>query len=654
MDALEFQFSPWRSACLVVALLVVGIAGAGAANVAAQDDLPLDPIRSIHTPVDSLYVPVRVGDTVRVSGRVSATSGQVGPEERVFIQDRGYGIALDLPSADPSLRVGDRVQARGVIRHRNGLASIQVVDYTATEEASRPPEPLVTTADSLRRQRYEGLLVQVRGEVTRVGSNNGGEYLLVQSTPEGEPMAVFAENRHMSRLRLERFDVGDRIEVTGIAAQHDYTSPYTEYYEVLPRTEADVRQAFIPARYYRNVALIIGALIVLAVVVIVTLRQEVRRRTQEVDESQERFRRLAEATFEGILIHRDGEILDINQVLTDMTGYDRDDVVGQDARDFLTDATRDLVQDQLEHHREEPYEVVVVRKDGSTFPAEIEAKNVEGRDGTVRIAAIRDITKRKEDEAELLLAKEKAEQVARLKSSLLNNMSHELRTPITGIIGYAELIMDEPPETHDAFARHIRKSGMRLSDTLQSVLDMAQIEAGTLDLTVQETNVEGLARDVVDGHRPAADEKDVDLEVSCDGNPTLRTDRTLVYRILNNLVHNAVKFTPAGYVRVTLRSYSAGMHISVTDSGIGIDAEFRSRIFEPFQQESDGRTRHFEGTGLGLAITKHMVDLLGGQIRVDSAKGEGSTFWVDLPRREAKTDGESVPEDGVPRASVED
>jgi signal transduction histidine kinase len=232
-------------------------------------------------------------------------------------------------------------------------------------------------------------------------------------------------------------------------------------------------------------------------------------------------------------------------------------------------------------------------------------------------------------------------------------MSHELRTPITGIIGYAELIIDESPETHEAFAQQIQKSGHRLSDTLQSVLDMAQIEAGTLDLTVQETDVASLARDVVNSHRPTADEKDIDLSVSTNGDPHLETDRTLVYRILNNLVHNAVKFTPSGFVRVTLRAYSAGMQIAVTDSGIGIDADFRERLFEPFQQESDGRTRHFEGTGLGLAITKHMVDLLGGSIRVETEKGEGSTFRVDLPRSgvaEAtlgRADGEAADDDGA-------
>ena len=641
-----------RPRCLLACLGAVLLFGRPAA---AQSDSsePLDPIRSIHAAVDSAYVPARVGDTVRVAGRVSGLPRQVGPPERLFIQENGHGLAVDLPSPDPSLRVGDRVEVEGVVAHRYGLAFVRAFHYRASREGAQAPDPLVTTVDSLRRQRYEGLLVQVRGEVTRVGVNNGGAYILVQSASGGEPLAVFAENRHMARIRLDRFEVGDRVEVTGVVAQHDYTAPYTEYYEILPRTASDVQQASVPARYYRNVALIIGAVILLAVIVILTLRREVSRRTRQVNESQARFRRLAEATFEGILIHRDGEVLDINQVLTNMTGYEREAVVGQDARDFLTDATRDLVQDQLDHQREDPYEVVVVRKDGSTFPAEIEAKTVEGEAGEVRIAAIRDITKRKEDEAELLLAKEKAEQVARLKSSLLNNMSHELRTPITGIIGYAELIIDEPPDTHEAFAHQIQKSGHRLSDTLQSVLDMAQIEAGTLDLTVQETDVAAVARDVVDSHRPTADDKDIDLDVSANGEPHLETDRTLVYRILNNLVHNAVKFTPSGFVRVTLRAYSAGMQIAVSDSGIGIDADFRERLFEPFQQESDGRTRHFDGTGLGLAITKHMVDLLGGSIRVETEKGEGSTFRVDLPRygvsgsTTGSADGEAAENDGA-------
>lgn len=621
----------------MVLLVVIAAAGFVSGRAAAQPTPgPPDrePIRQVHLPADSTGIPVRLGERVHVAGRASADPAHVGPPNRVFIQQDGHGIAVDLPAPDAAIDRGDRLVVVGTLRHRYGLPFLRAERYTVNDEPV-PVQPLVTSLDSIRRERYEGLLVHVHGRIMRGGSNNGDTYLLVQSAPGREALAVFVENRHVDRIPLDAYEPGDEVEVTGIVAQHDFTAPFTSYYELLPRTDADVKQARIPARYYRNIALLIGALILLGVIVIVALRREVRRQTRQLADSQKRFRRLAEATFEGVLIHQNGEIVDINQVLTDMTGYDREEVVGRDAREFLTEATRDLVEDHIDHPYEGPYEAVVVRRDGSTFPAEIESKTVERAGSAMRIVAIRNITQRKEDEAELLLAKEKAEQMARLKSSLLNNMSHELRTPITGIIGHAELIMNEPPETHEAFARHIHKSGKRLSDTLQSVLDMAQIEAGTLDPTLQQTDVRAIAENVVSTHRPAASDKDLTLSVACDGDPHLVTDRTVMYRILNNLVHNAIKFTPDGSVEVGLRAYRAGMHITVRDTGIGIDKEFQTRVFKPFQQESNGRTRSYEGTGLGLAITKHMVDLLGGSIRVDSTKGEGSTFRVDVPRPDA-------------------
>ena len=339
---------------------------------------------------------------------------------------------------------------------------------------------------------------------------------------------------------------------------------------------------------------------------------------------------MAEATFEGIVIHRNGEVLDVNAAITDLLGYRKDELLGEKALTFVSESTRHIVAMHIDRGLQDPYECVLVRKDGSTFPADIEAKTVESENGTLRVAAIRDASQRKNDEAELLLAKQEAEQVAKLKSSLLNNMSHELRTPITSIIGYAELIMEEPPEVHDLFARRIRQSGRRLSDTLRSVLDMAQIEAGTMDLHVADVDTGRLASEVIAAHEPMAQEKGVALYLDADDAPVLATDRILCYRILTNLVHNALKFTDEGHVRVTVTESEPGVLFSVQDTGIGIEESFLPHLFEPFKQESNGRTRTHDGTGLGLAITKRMVDLLSGHISVTSTKKEGTTVTVDL------------------------
>jgi signal transduction histidine kinase len=319
--------------------------------------------------------------------------------------------------------------------------------------------------------------------------------------------------------------------------------------------------------------------------------------------------------------------------------------VGRAFVDVLSASTQDLVRDTVHDSPEDPYEAVMVRQDGSSFPAEIEEKKVDLPNRSVRVAAIRNVAERKKWETEILLAKQEAEQMAQLKSSLLNNMSHELRTPITSIIGYAELIMDEPEADHRGFATRIRQSGKRLSRTLQSVLEMAQIESDTLEVRPHEVEVGPLVREVVEEHRPMGEQDGLSLQVDvADELGTLYTDRALVYRALSNLVHNAVKFTEAGTIQVEVELGQTGVRIAVRDTGMGIDPDFQDDLFKPFKQESEGRGRTHEGTGLGLALTKRMVDLLGGTIEVESVKGEGSTFIVELPPAIPAEKGERVVE----------
>lgn len=219
--------------------------------------------------------------------------------------------------------------------------------------------------------------------------------------------------------------------------------------------------------------------------------------------------------------------------------------------------------------------------------------------------------------------------MARLKSSLLNNMSHEFRTPITSILGYADLILEEPEADHREFARRIQTSGRRLSHTLRAVLEMAQIESGQMTVETGQVDLDVLVRDVVDEHR--WDESGPSMQVS-GTTAQVQTDRRLVRRIVDNLVHNAVKFTPnTGQVHVTVRANGAAAEIAVADSGVGIDPDFQDDLFSPFEQESTGRTRTHEGMGLGLSLTKRMLDLIDGTIDVESEKGDGSTFTVRIP-----------------------
>lgn len=262
-------------------------------------------------------------------------------------------------------------------------------------------------------------------------------------------------------------------------------------------------------------------------------------------------------------------------------------------------------------------------------------------DGSVRrvLSTISDITEEKKRRDELVRAKEVAEEANRLKSAFLANMSHEIRTPLTSIIGFAEVLDDEDlTPSAKSFVRHIHRSSNRLYDTLTSVIDLSQLEAGARDIAEETVDLRKVVASVIDDFSGQAQGGSVELTSTLDLSPfPVRADRQSISSIVTNLVSNAIKFTdPDGTVDVELRRVAnedgrPESVLVVADSGIGIEEAFLKKIFEPFQQESMGSGRRFEGSGLGLAITRHYVDLLGGNIHVDSTKGVGTRITVRLP-----------------------
>lgn len=636
--------------CLLVAGLVAGLIGFSAPESTAQAPSDegrqpdsIEAITRVRVDADQDKVPDRVGDTVTVAGRITAQQGPFLERAALFLQDETAGIAVLLPDGPPVDR-GDSLQVRGVVDQTFGLTQLDALDYTVVDAESHVPAPLPLTVTAAYGEAYEGRLVRVQGEVLQANENDRGNYLLLEAEDNGDSpqVSVFVPDHHQQRVQVDRFGPGDEIEATGLLAQDDRSEPYADSYQLWPREEEDLARVGILSTYVHTAIIAIIGAVLLAVVAVFTLRTVVKRRTQQLTESRARFRRLAEATFEGIIIHDDGEILDTNSSLAEMVGVDRGELVGHQVVDILSEEAGPRVDAERDAPPESPYEAVLNRENGTSIPVEIQEKNVTVGDRTVGVAAVRDISERKEREAEILLAKQEAEEMARLKSSLLNNMSHELRTPVTSIIGYAELIMTESNGPNEKFAARIRQSGRRLSETLRSVLEMAQIEAGTLELEARDVSMDVVAQEVVDTYDWLAEKKALSMEVITSEDCVLLTDRTLVYRILSNLVHNALKFTEEGLVRVVVESLPSGVQITVRDTGVGIHDDFQSQLFDPFKQESEGRGRQYEGTGLGLTLTKRMVELLGGTITVDSAKNEGSTFVVRLPPL-AEEEGRRVP-----------
>ena len=255
-------------------------------------------------------------------------------------------------------------------------------------------------------------------------------------------------------------------------------------------------------------------------------------------------------------------------------------------------------------------------------------------DGTPErvFGTVQDVTDLYEREETLRDALRRAEEGAHAKSEFLANMSHEIRTPLTAIIGFAQLLSEELDGTHTDLVSPIEVGGQRLLTTLNSVLDLARMEAGQGDLQVTAVDVgaemEAIARMLA--AQGAA--RGIEVQAVRPHPPLIiAADPAALTRVLTNLASNAVKFTDHG--AVTLSAHAEGDHaiISVTDTGRGMDADFLGELFEPFRQASSGWSRSHEGTGLGLTIVKRLVEDMHGTVAVESTVGQGTTFVVRLP-----------------------
>jgi signal transduction histidine kinase len=255
------------------------------------------------------------------------------------------------------------------------------------------------------------------------------------------------------------------------------------------------------------------------------------------------------------------------------------------------------------------------------------------------VRVIRYGIERKRAEKEIAEAKKEVEAANASKSQFLANMSHEIRTPMTGVVGMTDLLLRSGlSDQQREFAEVIKTSANNLISVINDILDISKIEAGGMSLVISEFKPRDQIEEITNTLSATARNKRVRLKwsVAPDVPVRLYGDATRIRQILSNLVGNAVKFTKDGEVAVTVdldavTENGVVLRISVRDTGIGIPADQRERIFEQFTQVDGSATREYGGTGLGLAICNGLVKLLGGKIGVDSEPGRGSCFWVKLP-----------------------
>jgi PAS domain S-box-containing protein len=351
----------------------------------------------------------------------------------------------------------------------------------------------------------------------------------------------------------------------------------------------------------------------------------------------------------------EGKVHAINSEFTRLFGYTPQEITGKPIDNYIaTDAVYEEAARITEVVlRGETAELETMRKhkDGHMIDVSLLVTPIRIKDEIVGGYGIyRDITDRKKIEKNLISAKERAEESDKLKSAFLSNMSHEIRTPMNAILGFSTLLSD--PGISDAdrneFLRIIKERGSDLMRIIDDIIDVAKIESGQIKVEIKECKVNVLMTNL---HITLSEVKrktaKTHIVLNClPANPdkefTIMTDGNRLRQVMTNLIENAMKFTDEGFVefgyQMKTLNDEAYIEFFVRDTGIGIPTESQELIFERFRQVDDTNTRKYGGTGLGLTISKNLIKLMGGDIRLESERGKGTTFFVLLPLQAATHD----------------
>jgi PAS domain S-box-containing protein len=359
-------------------------------------------------------------------------------------------------------------------------------------------------------------------------------------------------------------------------------------------------------------------------------------------ESEEKYRSMVDHLPDAVLVHSWGKILFANPKTLHLLGTDSFEKIKD--MDLLTFVHDDYKESTAERTRK----IYETRKPQGY----VEGKYVNLRNEVINVEVIgipitymgepaiqtiiRDITKRKHVEEELIKAKEMAEESDHLKTAFLHNISHEIRTPMNAIVGFSALLNEPDVSSEDqrSYLKIIIESSDQLLAIVNDIIEISNIEVGILKKNLNEINLNAQLIILYQQFKYKAVEKGIDFELYTsltDSSSEIETDSTKLKQILSNLLNNAFKFTKKGKISFGYNIRNSNIEFFVSDTGIGIIEEQHEKIFERFYQVESSATRAYEGTGLGLAITKAYVEFLGGRIWLESEYRKGSVFFFTLP-----------------------
>lgn len=343
-----------------------------------------------------------------------------------------------------------------------------------------------------------------------------------------------------------------------------------------------------------------------------------------------------------LLVSEQGEVLEINPYLEELAGETSRSTPPMHVKELFSssafgDLYRSLLLPQL--HEVENKGVFMdlhvlcnsCTRDFGVFASWVDAEN----DGPKNILLVfLDVPTQLKSSYGSMGAKQQADEARRLKSNFLSNMSHEVRTPLNGILGSTANLILQNSHNKELVEQLeiIMLSGERLLNTINNILNMSRLTANKMDVKLEKTNISDFISLILIPYKSLAIKKGLLLTLKQEKTPLMaHIDKRYFELIVTNIVENAIKYSDKGLIRITLKSDQQYLYLSVQDDGIGISKEYLNRLFTPFEQESVGYNREFEGSGIGLTITKKLVDLLSGEIKIDSKKGEGTLVSVILP-----------------------